>query len=82
MGNAFLKKGVCQKHPKGAQWANSGVQGTLTHNFRFKYIKNYLENKKSKYIKNFNLIFFKFSQKKIFEKFSKKFFLKNFFFDI
>ena len=53
---------------RGAQWANSGVQGTLTHNFRFKYIKNYLENKKSKYIKIFNLIFFKFSRKKKFKK--------------
>ena len=55
------------------------IQGTLTHNFRFKYIKNYLENKKSKYIKNFNLIFFKFSRKKIFEKKSKKKFLIFFF---
>ena len=63
----------------GAQWANSGVQGTLTHNFGFKYIKNYLENKKSKYIKIFNLIFFKFSQKKNFEKISKNFFFYFFF---
>ena len=62
----------------GAQWANSGVQGTLTHNFQFKYIKKYLENKKSKYIKMFNLIILNFHD--IFFFLNFKIFLHKFFF--
>ena len=73
---ASLVREGAKNRLRGAQWANSGVQGTLTHNFRFKYIKNYLENKKSKYIKIFNLFFFlNFHGKKNSKNFQKKCFL-------